>query len=111
MKIYPLSFFSVRQSAIKKNSLFIHISVPGSQTAFVYDYQFKKIGKNLILIGMETQSYYHGDEPQNESTEDFHVSSNYLTGVVLDSRHKAGKNRKANLKRIKIQEFYPGVGA
>ncbi|MBC3875088.1 hypothetical protein [Undibacterium flavidum] len=101
--IYDLSL------EIKKNSLFIHISIPGSQTAIVTNYQFKKIGKDLTLIGMETQSYYHGDAPQDKSTEDFHISTNYLTGVVLDSRHKAGKSKKVRLKKIQFQEFFPGI--
>lgn len=95
----------------RKNSLFVHVSIPGSQIASVYDYQFKKIGSDLILIGMETQSFYHGDGPQDESAEDFHVSANYLTGVVKDSRYKEGKNEKIKLEKIKLQEFYPGFGS
>jgi hypothetical protein len=94
---------------IEGTSLRMNFSYPGSDTAYVYSYQFRYDGKSVVLANMELQSFYHGDGERDEQNADYSVSVNYVTGEVSDSRDKSGTRKKGRLKKITLEGFSPGM--
>lgn len=92
---------------IKKGSLFLHAGLPGTgggQTATSYDYQFRYDGRKMMLIGMETDSIYVGFE-QPTKDQEFQISVNCLTGMVIDSRVSWKPKKMAGLRKVSLEEF------
>jgi hypothetical protein len=94
------------RAEINKGALFLHAapSGPGGQTDVIYTYQFQYDGKDLMLIGMETESMYKGtDEPTED--QEYEISVNCLTGMVIDSRISRKPKKIADLHKISLEEF------
>ena len=92
---------------IKKGSLFLHAGLPGTgggQTATSYDYQFRYDGRKMMLIGMETDSISVGFEQPTEDQE-FQISVNCLTGMVINSRVNRKPKKMAGLRKVSLEEF------
>jgi hypothetical protein len=94
---------------IKKRSLFLHTATGSYVTDTTYDYQFRLDGRNLVLIGLELDASYKNPGKPPKDLE-YHISANYLTRMVVDSRISKGKQRRP-LPKVTLEEFNfePGV--
>jgi hypothetical protein len=94
---------------IRKRSLFLHTATGSNVTDTTYDYQFRFDGRNLVLIGLELDVSYKGPGKPPKDIE-YHISANYLTSMVVDSRISKGMQRRP-LPKVTLEKFNfePGV--
>lgn len=93
---------------IAKGSLFVHETHGDRRVSSVHVHQLRFESGEFRLIGRESASFFHGDDPEPGEIErsERQVSVNFLTGKIIRHRANASVEQREKFPRITLRTLH-----